>query len=227
MRGAGRDLNPVESRAATDLLLGELRTGRWRVRAWRRFFVHATRRSADQARRRPRALAEVTLVEAALFLVTRRAHRHAVSWTLAVTHLSMLGPRDGLGVANVLTLLRAGLSPGDRGSSRWFGLLALVCDWSDGRIARATCTETPFGAYADPLADVAFWTRFADAHESSRVLRCLPILVWGVPIIVVAAESVRRGHMVDYPRPALLRLGTAVQLLVGLRATVRSTGAPE
>ncbi len=52
----------TDSRAATNALLAEVRDGHLAPAAVARFLGHAARRSLRQAARRPRALAEVTLL---------------------------------------------------------------------------------------------------------------------------------------------------------------------
>jgi CDP-alcohol phosphatidyltransferase len=149
-----------DSRAATNDLLRGLRTGRWHPPAWGRFLRRAGLRSWEQARAHPRALAEVIALHATLAVLgCRHRWRWAVaSWALAVTHLGMLESRRSLGVANVLTLTRANLPVSATGDGRVLGLLALISDLADGRLARRLGTVTPFGRDADSIADAAFWT---------------------------------------------------------------------
>ncbi len=214
----------TDSRAATNELLAELHTGGSRARAWARFLSRAGHRSVQQALLHPRALTEVTLVHGAVLLAAHRRRWVVASWALAATHLGMLGSRDALGVPNLLTLLRANLPALGTGSGRWLGLAAVACDFLDGWLARTSRTETHFGSYADPLADAAFWTHFALRNEPSRLMRGMPLLVWGVPVTAVTVHTLRRGHMTSWPQPTLLRLGTAVQLLLSVRAAARGTG---
>lgn len=214
-----------DSRAATNKLLAELHAGGWTARAWARFLCGAGRRSAQQALLHPRALAEVTLLHGILLSAAGHHRRQGivVSWALAATHLGMLGSRDTLGIPNLLTLLRANLPAIGSGLGRWLGATAVVTDLIDGRIARATGAETHFGSYADPLADAAFWTRFARSHEHDRLLRGMPILVWGLPATAVTIASIRRGRMIERPRPELLRLGAVLEVLLAVRAARNSS----
>lgn len=213
------ELAAASSRAATDALLAGLRAGRWRPMAWTRFLRLAACRSAHQARVRPRALAEVTALHGAMALrAGPRGYRWiAASWALAVLHLGLLDTRRSLGPANVLTLVRANL-PVLGGPVRWIPALALATDFLDGRVARRFGAETPFGSYADSLADAALWTWFAARHEPSRIVRIAAFTAWAAPVVVVTVASVAGGRMVDPPRPALLRPAAAMQLVVAVRA---------
>jgi hypothetical protein len=98
-----------ESRAATNDLLAQLRAASWRPGAFARFLTRAGRGSADQARRHPRALVEVTLRHAGWLAITpaSRGRWTLTSWLLAATHLGLLEQRRTLGAANTVTLLRA------------------------------------------------------------------------------------------------------------------------
>ncbi len=182
----------AESRAATNDLLAQLRAGRWRPRAWLQFLARASRRSADQALRRPRALAEVSLLHIGIRAITPSGRRHwtLCSWLLAATHLGLLGRRGTLGAANVITLLRANL-PGipDR-SGRWLPAVAASSDLLDGWLARRTRTETTFGAHADSLADAAFWTWYALHHERSPAMCAAALATWAGPVAAVSIVSV-------------------------------------
>src|SRR5262249_56723305 len=91
------------------------------------------------------------------------------SWSLAMTHLGLLGARAGsIGPANALTMLRANLP-----ARRWGPALAVATDVADGWLARRTA-PTAFGAYADPLADLTVWTRPVSAPAPSFPLRPPP-----------------------------------------------------
>ena len=215
-------LENAASRAATDELLAGLRAGRWRPAAWARFVALSAGRSAHQARRRPRALAEVTVLHAVLALVAGRRRRRwtLVSWLLAASHLGMLENRQSLGLPNAVTLLRANLAA-TGGPARWLPVAALASDLLDGRLARRMGSETAFGAQADSLADVAFWTWFVLRHEPSRSVRIGALAAWAAPVAVVTIASIGRGQMVDAPRPAVLRPAAAMQVVVATRAVLR------
>ncbi|MFF4500434.1 CDP-alcohol phosphatidyltransferase family protein [Streptomyces sp. NPDC001401] len=214
----------TDSRAATDALLGVLREGRWRPCAVGRFLGMAAHQSVRQAACRPRALAQVTVVHGVLLAVARgRAGRRWVTatWGLAVLHLGLLEHRDRLSPADVLTLLRANLPATAAGSCRWSGVLALASDLADGRLARRQGTGTPFGDYADSLADAAFWTWLVLRHEPSRTARAAALTAWAVPVTAVTAVALRRGAMPERPRPAFLRPAAAMQVVVAVRHLVR------
>jgi len=215
-------LENAASRAATNELLAGLRAGRWRPAAWARFVALSARRSVHQARRHPRAVAEVTVLHAALALLAGRRGRlwTLVSWLLAASHLGMLENRRSLGLPNAVTLLRANLAT-IGGPVRWLPVAALASDLIDGPLARRTGSETAFGAHADSLADVAFWTWFVLRHEPSRGVRITALAVWAAPVVIVTTASIGRGQIVDAPRPAILRPAAAMQALVAARALLR------
>jgi hypothetical protein len=213
---------PPGSREFVDDVLAELRADRWSPRAWLRFLARSTHRSVAEARRRPRAVAEVTAVHAAVSLA-RRGWWAPLSWSLAVTHLGLLGERTSLGWANRLSLVR-GLLPAT-GSRRtpWLAAAALATDWADGRMARAT-GGTAFGFYADALADASFWTWFALQHEPSPIVRTAAFTIWALPAVGVTAVYLTGGRSVDYPRPVPLRnASVALQVFVATRAVRRAT----
>jgi phosphatidylglycerophosphate synthase len=212
-----------DSRAATDALLMGLWQGRWRPSAWAWFLRRAVRRSVHQARCRPRALGEVTLLHIVFTVAGRRRHPvwTIVSWVLAATHLGMLEQRRSLGLADVITLTRANLPTLTTGWAAPVG--ALVSDLADGRLARGLGSTSPFGAAADSLADAAFWAWFALHHEPSRTVRAAALLAWVVPVITVTTASVGRGRMVDAPRPVLVRPAAATQAALAVRAVLRRT----
>ncbi|MBB2504011.1 CDP-alcohol phosphatidyltransferase family protein [Amycolatopsis echigonensis] len=203
-------------------MLAGLRAGRWGLPAWARFVALSTRRSVHQARRRPRALVEVTALHVVFALLAGRRGRRwtAVSWALAASHLGMLEGRRSLGVPNVITLLRANL-PVLGGPVRWLGVVALASDLLDGRLARRTGTQTAFGGYADSLADAVFWTWFVARHERDRSVRVAALAVWVVPVVIVTVASVAGGQMVDAPRPVLWRPAAAMQAMIAVRAVLR------
>jgi hypothetical protein len=157
----------TDSRAASNDLLAQLHNDRWRLRAWIRFLARACRRSHQQALSRPQALVEATALHGALLAVGRRPWT-LISWALTVTHLGLLGRRRTLGAANALTLVRANLPSIAAPPNRWLGVIALVTDLLDGRLARRGHAETLFGAHADSLADAAFWLWFAARYEPSQ-----------------------------------------------------------
>jgi phosphatidylglycerophosphate synthase len=213
----------VTSRAATDELFAGLRAGRWKPSAWARFMASSARRSVQQARRHPRALAQLTVLHAVFGrLAGRRGRRWtAVSWALAVTHLGMLEGRPSLGLPSTVTLLRANLPAIWPGAGRWLPAVALATDLADGRIARRLRAETPFGVQADSLADAASWTWFVLRHEPSRPVQAAALAAWAAPVAVVTVASFRRGRMLEALRPVMLRPAAAMQAVVAVRALLR------
>ena len=212
-----------QSRAATNALLAQLRAGRWRPRAWARFLAAASIRSALQARNHPRALIEVSLLHAGFLALAPNRRWILTSWALTATHLGLLEQRDSLGAPNVISLMRANLPAiSDRIGPR-IGLLALGSDLLDGGLARHTRTVTVFGAYADSLADAAYWTWHAQHHEPSRLLRLAALTAWAAPVAAVTTASIRSGRIIHPPRPALIRPAAALQAVLALR-TLRTGG---
>ena len=113
------------------------------------------------------------------------------SWILTALHLGMLEDRSHLGAANTLTLVRANLPVTGPVLGRWRGITAPTTDLFDGKPARHTGTTTPFGRYADPLADTAFWTwlTFTETGRGSRAVQAAVFLTWLSPIVSVTATS--------------------------------------
>ena len=205
----------AESRAFVDRALADLRSDRWRPRAWVKFLWRCGVRSAEQARAHPRAALEVTVLHLCMTAIGRPSRLGlAASWAMALTHLGLLGPEArSIGLANALSMLRANLPSG-----RLAPIIAIATDIADGRLARLT-TATAFGAYADPLADVVFWTRQAWTREKSPVLRALVLATWLLPVIVIGGAYFGRGQTVDYPRPLLVRrLSAGLQCVLAARA---------
>jgi hypothetical protein len=121
----------------------------------------------------------------------------------------------------VITLLRGNLPATPLGQSRWSGLLAIGLDLADGHLARRRDTVSPFGDYADSLADAAFWTWLVLRHEPSRMVQGAARAAWCMPVVAVTAIAVRRGSMPDRPRPTLLRPAAVMQGVVALRHLLR------
>lgn len=215
----------TDSRAATNALLGTLKQDHWSPAAVTRFLRQATGRSVRQAVRRPRALAEITALHGVLLALTRNRDTGRgwvmSSWGLGVLHLGLLEHRDRLAPADALTLVRGNLPATALGASRWAGALAVALDLADGRLARRQATVSPFGDYADSLADAAFWTWLVLRHEPSRTVRAAAIAAWALPVATVTAIGIRRGTMPERPRPALLRPAAAMQGVVALRRLLR------
>jgi CDP-alcohol phosphatidyltransferase-like enzyme len=205
---------PAESRAFVDEALRELRRSGWRPGAWGVFLRRCGARSARQVLAHPRAALEVTALHLPIILLLpRSAPRVAASWGLAVMHLGLLGGERSIGPATVLSLVRGNLPAG-----RLTPLAAAATDLADGYLARRA-EPTAFGAYADSLADVAFWTRQAWSRERDPALRAVATAFWLLPLLVVAGAYLARGATLDRPRPALGGLlGCGLQGLLAARA---------
>lgn len=205
---------PPESRAFVDGALRDLRRSRWGPGAWAEFFWRCGLRSAEQARAHPLAALEVTVFHAGLGMLGWGGLKLVISWMLAITHLGLLGPhRRSIGLPNLISLLRANLP-----TTRLAPLVAVGTDVADGWLASRR-SQTAFGAYADPLADVVFWTRHASAQEPSRLLGAAVTATWVLPLAAIVTGYFAAGRAIDYPRPALVRrLSAALQCLLAVRA---------
>ena len=214
---------PPESRRFTDRALADLRAEHYSPGGWARFFVRCGARSFEQIRLRPRAAVEVTAVHIALAPVAwRRPVVLVISWLLAMTHLGLLGAgRDSIGIANCLSLFRANLP-----LTRTAPLLAMTSDLADGWIARRT-RPTAFGGYADGLADLTFWTRFA-TQRSGRLLGGLALAGWLSPAIAIIIGYFVRGAVIDHPRPMWTRwLSAALECVIAAEALRPLAGREE
>jgi hypothetical protein len=209
---------PRESREFVDWALTELRRSRWTPAAWAAFGWRCSLRSAEQVRTHPLAALEITALHLALLVLHGPQVRSIASWMMAITHLGLLGPEGrSIGPANFLSLVRANLPPG-----RWSPLVAAGTDLLDGRLARRGA-PTAFGAYADGLADVAFWTRQVWSREPSGALRATVAAVWLLPLWAICVAYFAGGRTIDYPRFELVRkLSACLQLVLVARAMTGS-----
>jgi CDP-alcohol phosphatidyltransferase len=205
---------PAESRAFADQALGDLRRSKWRPAAWGWFLRRCGVRSAEQVLAHPRATVEVTLVHLLLaVLLPRSLLRVAASCLLAVTHLGLLGRERSIGPATVLSLVRGNLP-----AERLTPVAAIGTDLADGWLARRA-GPTAFGAYADSLADAAFWTRQAWTRERIPALRAAVVGLRLVPPLVIAGAYFALGRTVDYAHPLIVRwTGAGLQCLLAARA---------
>ena len=212
------------SRDATNALLHDLAAGGWRPAAWAQFLVAAGRRSADQARRHPCALAEVTALHGLFLAAAPPSGRRWISssWLLTSTHFGLLEDRSHLGPADLLSLARGNLPAVVSARHPWLAPLALATDFVDGKLARGTGTTTQFGAYADVFADATFWIWFTTDREDGRILKVTAAATWLLPVAAVTALSVGRGRMVDAPRPRWIRPAATLQVLLTGRALWRA-----
>jgi phosphatidylglycerophosphate synthase len=204
-----------ESRQFVDDVLAELAARHFAPTAWLHFMGRSLARSADEVRIRPAAAAELT----ALHLVAGAvgSWRWALtSWFLCITHLGLLGDSPTLGWPNRLTVLRA-LLPSLAPTTRWTSVAALATDFADGRLA-ATGGESAFGAFADPIADGVFWSWYALHWERNRLLRWVPMGVFGGSAAVIGVAYFARGRTIDYPRPPAVRyVSAALQIMLAVR----------
>lgn len=210
------------TRAFVDSALSDLATNGYSPFAWLRFTWRSCRRSLEMVRRQPRAALEVHLLH--LALLTGGSPRWVLtSWLLAWSHLGLLAEEpQPLGLANILTLLRANLPALARGRGAWLALPALLTDVTDGWIARGRARESAFGAYADALADLAFWTWYARRHEPSRLLRSVALSLWLGPAAILTIGYFGAARALDVPRPQVVRLTSAgFQVLLATRACAR------
>ena len=207
---------PAESRQFVDDVLGELSSRRFRPSAWATFVGRSLVRAVAQLRIRSAAATEVTTIHVLAFAAGSRWWALG-SWFLCITHLGLLGERSTLGWPNRLTVLRA-LLPSLLPASRWTCLIAIATDFADGHLARRG-EESAFGAYADPIADGAFWSCYALRWETSRWLRWVPVTLLALSVAGISAAYFTRGRSIDYPRPMSVRYASAAaQILLALRS---------
>lgn len=94
----------------------------------------------------------------------------------------------------------------------------MATDFADGHVARRGA-ESAFGAYADPIADGAFWSWYALRWEPNRWLRWVPISLLAASVAGISAAYMARGRTIDYPRPMTVRYASsAAQILLTLRS---------
>ena len=203
---------PPGSREFVNELLANLREARYRPRAWGRMLVRSTVRSLEQVAAHPRAALEVVGIFSSLAALRGARLRTSAACMLAITHLGLLGERRSIGLANMLSLVRAGLP-----ARRWAVLVAVGTDLADGLVARRS-GPTAFGSYADPLADLAFWTAVASHGRIGKLERILIAGLWAAPAAMITATYFVAGRSIDYPRPLLVRRASAVtQALLAIR----------
>lgn len=211
------------ARDFADRLLGRLARERYSPAAWAHFFARSFRRSAEDARRHPRATKQIHLFHV-LLLLASRSPWPAVSWLLAWSHLGLLSEHDdGIGIANLLTLTRANLPVLAKRHSGWTAGAAALTDSLDGAFARRRGSVTAFGSFADPLADGVFWTWFAFRNDPSDVIRLLTLSVWVIPPVALAVGYFARAGVIDAPRPEWSRyLSACLQALMIARTAARA-----
>jgi len=204
---------PSDSRLFVDGVLLNLKRERYRPSAWGRFVVAS---SMEQIAEHERASVEIVGIFAMLVILRGGRARTAAACLLAITHLGLLGDRRSIGLANALSLFRASLPV-----RRWAVLTAVGTDLADGLVARRA-GPTAFGSYADPLADLAFWTAVALCGPIGRPERLAIVGLWTVPAAAITAGYFVAGRSIDYPRPVLVRRASAIaQTLLALRLILR------
>jgi phosphatidylglycerophosphate synthase len=248
--GRDHDVAKTDGEAWAEGLLDELRDGRFRAAAWLRFlrgsFARARRNRHERARAHRQVLALAAVGLAAYVGVAAAgeplfAAVAAAWWVLVLLmvdwHLGMLERPDGtrlagLGVANTLTLLRAGaipLLPALAPTELGFAVLgAGLSDVADGLLARARGETSRFGAWVDgavdgillslaavAAADRALLPTWVAALIVSRYL--LPWLAIAGVYFVTARAPRREGHVSGR--------APGVVLVVGL--TLAAWGVPE
>jgi len=207
---------PSESRLFVDGVLLDLKREKYRPAAWGRFVVASSIRSLEQIAEHERASVEIVGIFAMLTILRGARVRAAVACLLAITHLGLLGDRRSIGLANAFSLLRAGLP-----FRRWAVLVAVCTDLADGVVARRA-GPTAFGSYADPLADLAFWTAVARRGRIGSLDRLAILSLWTVPAAAIMAGYSVAGRSIDYPRPVIVRRASAIaQALLTFRLILR------
>jgi len=207
---------PSDSRLFVDGVLLNLKRERYRPSAWGRFVVASSIRSLEQIAEHERASVEIAGIFVLLVMLRGARARTAAACLLAITHLGLLGDRRSIGVANALSLLRAGLPV-----RRWAVLTAVGTDLADGLVARRA-GPTAFGSYADPLADLAFWTAVARRGRIGSLDRLAILSLWTVPAAAILAGYFVAGRSIDYPRPVIVRRASAIaQALLTFRLILR------
>lgn len=226
-RARAAAIDGADSRAASNALLDGLRQGRFGPRAWGRFAAEITVRSVREARKRPIAVAEATAVHLAMGALAHPRGRAWVvtSWVMTVTHLGMLEQRRTMGIPNLLTVARANLPAAAHRLGDAVPVLALVTDFVDGKVARATGTVTMFGTQGDYLSDTALWTWFVLTHEKSRPWQVATFAAWALPVAALTAVSIAKGGVVDLPRSRWIRPAALMEVLIGGRVVARMVQA--
>lgn len=235
----------TEGEAWARRALGELRAGRYGLRAWAHF-LHASFARAGERRRQRLREHRLVVVLGAVGLVYWAgaagrpwlALAGAAWWVTAMLmldwHLGMLEHLDGtpiagLGAANLLTLMRAGLPPAlfvlagtDVGVALF--VAAGASDVLDGVVARARHEVTRLGIWLDPAVDgvvvgaAAFGAMRAHLLAGSVV--ALVVARYGLPWLVVgtyyfarAAPPERAGFVSGRVPGLVLYAGLALTLL--------------
>ncbi len=236
----------TEGETWTRELLAELQASRFRPCAWVRFLRRSLQRAAEGRRRRRREHQTVLLlagVGAAAWVAGGLA---GLGWTAAAGggwwlaaclmldwHLGMLERPDGrplhrLGVANTLSLLRAGLAPAlllvPPLAAALLLLLAGATDAADGALARRRDQVTRLGLWLDGAVDTFVLGAAALAAPLPAWAVTLALtrlaLLW---LVVAAAYFARatapgRARVVSGRYPGLILLAGLMAALLGFPA---------
>jgi phosphatidylglycerophosphate synthase len=201
--------------------LAELRAARFVLRAWIRFLSRSFARANEQRRERRCAFRELLALGAAGVLAWAAvgaagrpglAAAGAAWWLLILLmldrHLGMLErpdgrPLDGLGAANLLTCLRAGLVPAlpvlsPRALAAALFLAALT-DVADGRLARSRDEITRLGFWLDGSVDSVLLATGAFSLARAELVpawvAALVTVRWALPWLVFAAAYFVRAEV--------------------------------
>ncbi len=243
IEGIGRDVDlpRTEGERWVEELLNELRCARFKPAAWIRFFsasfarARQTRTEQARAHRQVVALGAVGIAAWAVVAGSGWPMLAAVAagwWMLVLLmadwHLGMLERLDGrrragLGVANMLTLLRAGaipllavLAPTALGLAV---LAAGLSDVADGILARARAEASRLGAWLDGAVDGILLSVAAVAAGNRGLLpawvAALIVCRYMAPWPAIAAVYFIRAHAPGHEGYVSGR-APGVVLLVGL-----------
>jgi len=138
-----------------------------------------------------------------------------------MTHLGMLDDTRRLGIANIITLVRANLPALDKRIGQAIPVIALATDFLDGKLARVSGSVTSFGTHADFFSDAAVWTWYTLRMEPRSAVRAIVFAAWILPVAAMAAISVSGGRIIEIPRSRWVRPSALVEVLVGGRAVLR------
>jgi phosphatidylglycerophosphate synthase len=219
-------------------LLAELRAARFTPSGWTRFFGRSFAKARDERRARPRAHRQ-TLALAAMGLAAWAGAAAAglpalgaagAAWWLLVVlmadwHLGLLDERDGLGLPNVISLLRAGTPPallalGDVPLGVALFAAAGASDVLDGALARRRGEETRLGFWLDGSVD-GFVLGAVTLSVLSGWPAALVLARLGLPWLVLAAialgrELVSSDRFVRGRAPGLVLFAGLALALLGI-----------
>lgn len=209
----------TEGEAWTRTVLEQLRAAHYRPRAWGHFLAASLARARERRRERSRAhRIALVLGSAGLAAWAGAAGRPALAlagaawWVAAMLmldwHLGMLErpdgtPLGGIGAANLLTLIRAGLPPALFALAATDVGLALFAaagasDVFDGVIARGRSEVTRLGTWLDPAVDgLVLGAAALGATRAGLIagpVAALVVVRYALPWLVVAAHYLTRAE---------------------------------